>query len=86
MCNSKFIGGFCGLILIASVTTGWAQLTINGTTGSQFIMNVTGDFSFAKSFIRLTGGIRSEDVLFNVQGGSAAFRKPKFALWIGYDF
>ena len=30
MCNSKFIGGFCGLILIASVTTGWAQLTING--------------------------------------------------------
>jgi translation initiation factor 2-like protein len=27
-----------------------------------------------------------EDVLFNVQGGSAAFRKPKFALWIGYDF
>jgi outer membrane protein assembly factor BamA len=27
-----------------------------------------------------------EDVLFAAQGGSAAFRKPKFALWIGYDF
>jgi hypothetical protein len=27
-----------------------------------------------------------EDVLFAGQGGSSAFRKPKFALWIGYDF
>lgn len=31
MSNSKFIGGFCGLIFgAASVTTGWAQMTING--------------------------------------------------------
>jgi hypothetical protein len=27
-----------------------------------------------------------EDVLFKEQGGSSAFRKPKFAVWIGYDF
>jgi hypothetical protein len=27
-----------------------------------------------------------EDALFNYNGGSAAFRKPKFSLWIGYDF
>lgn len=27
-----------------------------------------------------------EDVLFARQGGSAAFRKPKFTVWIGYDF
>jgi hypothetical protein len=27
-----------------------------------------------------------EDVLFINSGGSAAFRKPRFALWIGYDF
>jgi len=27
-----------------------------------------------------------EDVLFEGQGGSAAFRKPRFAMWIGYDF
>jgi hypothetical protein len=27
-----------------------------------------------------------EDVLFAAQGGSSAFRKAKFALWIGYDF
>jgi hypothetical protein len=27
-----------------------------------------------------------EDVLFASDGGSSAFRKPKFALWIGYDF
>jgi hypothetical protein len=27
-----------------------------------------------------------EDVVFASQGGSAAFRKPRFALWIGYDF
>ena len=27
-----------------------------------------------------------EDTVFALQGGSSAFRKPKFALWIGYDF
>ncbi|HXG89673.1 MAG TPA: hypothetical protein VNJ02_15195 [Vicinamibacterales bacterium] len=27
-----------------------------------------------------------EDVVFAQQGGSAAFRKPKVTLWIGYDF
>jgi outer membrane protein assembly factor BamA len=27
-----------------------------------------------------------EDVLFAAQGGSGAFRKAKFSLWIGYDF
>jgi hypothetical protein len=27
-----------------------------------------------------------EDVLFASEGGSAQFRKPRFALWIGYDF
>jgi outer membrane protein assembly factor BamA len=27
-----------------------------------------------------------EDVVFASGGGSAAFRKPRFAVWIGYDF
>ena len=27
-----------------------------------------------------------EDIVFAPEGGSGAFRKPKFALWIGYDF
>jgi hypothetical protein len=27
-----------------------------------------------------------EDVLFSQSGGSSAFRKPKFTMWIGYDF
>jgi outer membrane protein assembly factor BamA len=27
-----------------------------------------------------------EDVLFSLQGGSGAFRKAKFSVWIGYDF
>jgi hypothetical protein len=27
-----------------------------------------------------------EDARFAAEGGSAAFRKPKFAVWIGYDF
>ncbi len=27
-----------------------------------------------------------EDVLFAADGGSASFRKPRFAVWIGYDF
>ena len=27
-----------------------------------------------------------EDVVFSLQGGSAAFRRAKFTMWIGYDF
>ncbi len=27
-----------------------------------------------------------ENVVYSLQGGSSAFRKPKFAVWIGYDF
>jgi hypothetical protein len=27
-----------------------------------------------------------EDVVFHLQGGSAEFRKPKFSVWIGYDW
>ena len=27
-----------------------------------------------------------EDVVFHMQGGSAEFRKPKFTMWIGYDW
>jgi len=27
-----------------------------------------------------------EDVLFATSGGSSAFRKPRFSMWIGYDF
>jgi outer membrane protein assembly factor BamA len=27
-----------------------------------------------------------EDALFNADGGSSEFRKPRFAVWIGYDF
>ena len=27
-----------------------------------------------------------EDVQFHLQGGSAEFRKPKFTMWIGYDW
>lgn len=27
-----------------------------------------------------------EDIVFSTAGGSSAFRKPKFTMWIGYDF
>jgi hypothetical protein len=27
-----------------------------------------------------------EDVVFASLGGSSEFRKPRFAVWIGYDF
>jgi outer membrane protein assembly factor BamA len=27
-----------------------------------------------------------EDVLFATEGGSSSFRKPRFAVWVGYDF
>ena len=29
---------------------------------------------------------RQEDVTFFLQGGSEEFRKPKFTMWIGYDW
>ena len=31
-------------------------------------------------------GIIWRDVLFATTGGSATFRKPRFSVWIGYDF
>jgi hypothetical protein len=43
-------------------------LTINGSVGQTFVLNDSGDFSFAKSFIQLTGGITAADVLFNITG------------------
>ena len=27
-----------------------------------------------------------EDVVFAATGGSSTFRRPRFAVWIGYDF
>jgi hypothetical protein len=27
-----------------------------------------------------------EDALFELEGGSATFRQPRFSIWIGYDF
>ena len=27
-----------------------------------------------------------EDVIFHLQGGSEEFRRPKFTMWIGYDW
>ncbi len=48
-------------------------LTISGGPGDIFVLNDSGDFNFAKSFIVLTGGITSSNVLFNVTGtGTAA--------------
>ncbi|HVS25034.1 MAG TPA: PEP-CTERM sorting domain-containing protein [Gammaproteobacteria bacterium] len=46
---------------------------INGSADDIFVMNVTGDFDFQKSYMQLTGGITSANVLFNVTGtGTAA--------------
>jgi hypothetical protein len=27
-----------------------------------------------------------EDITFHLQGGSETFRRPKFTMWIGYDW
>ena len=45
-----------------------AILTINGSAADTFVLNVSGGFDFTKSFIQLTGGITSDNVLFNVVG------------------
>jgi hypothetical protein len=45
-----------------------AILTINGGAGDTFVLNVSGGFDFTKSFINLTGGITSDNVLFNITG------------------
>jgi len=46
-----------------------AILTITGAANSTLVLNVSGDFSFTKSFIVLQGGITSANVLFNITGG-----------------
>jgi len=45
-----------------------AILTINGGPGDTFVLNDSGGFSFTKSYIKLTGGITANNVLFNVTG------------------
>src|SRR6266404_7693235 len=45
-----------------------AILTINGGPNDTFVLNDSGGFDFTKSFIVLTGGITSANVLFNVTG------------------
>ena len=35
---------------------------------------------------RTLGNKQWEDIKFHLDGGSAAFRKPKFSMWIGYDW
>jgi hypothetical protein len=48
-----------------------AILTINGAATDSLVLNISGAFTFAKSFIQLTGGITSANVLFNVTGYDA---------------
>jgi PEP-CTERM motif len=43
-------------------------LTISGGPNDTFVLNDSGDFSFAKSFIVLVGGITADNVLFNITG------------------
>src|SRR6266704_2261715 len=45
-----------------------AILTIHGGPGDTFVLNDSGGCDFTKSFIILTGGITSANVLFNVTG------------------
>ena len=35
---------------------------------------------------RTLGNKEWEDIKFHRDGGSAVFRKPKFSMWIGYDW
>jgi hypothetical protein len=41
-------------------------LTLNGPAGSQFIINDSGGFTLSSGQILLTGGVTSQDVVFNV--------------------
>lgn len=49
-----------------------AVLEIHGGPTDTFVLNDSGGFSFAKSFIHLTGGITSANVLFNVTGADSS--------------
>jgi Ice-binding-like len=52
--------------------TGGSTLTLQGTASSQFIINVTKQFSLTSSSrIVLNGGVQWDDVLFNVRGGGS---------------
>lgn len=62
------IAGASGVnvIAISGLNLSNATLTLNGPAGSQFIINDSGAFTLNSSQILLTGGVTSQDVVFNV--------------------
>lgn len=49
-----------------------ATLTLNGTPGTSFIINVSHKFSLASANVFLTGGLTADNVLFNIRGVGSA--------------
>lgn len=71
--NNPFGGKYVMNLSSLTLNNG-ALLTLSGSAGSAFVINVSGAFSLNNSSeIRLSGGLTPSDVLINVTGNSGAF-------------
>ena len=81
--NNPF-GGKYVMNLSNLVMSNGATLTLNGVSGSAFVINVAGNFNLNSSArIMLTGGLTTSDVLFNVRGSSGTFSITGNSLFTG---
>lgn len=71
--NTPFSGKYV-MRLTDLVMGGNSTLTLNGASGSAFVINISNNFNLSStSKIVLTGGLTASDVLFNVTGGNSNF-------------
>jgi len=78
--NGKYV-----MNLTDFVMGGGSTLTLNGASGSAFVLNISGNFNIGGgSKILLTGGLNSSDVLFNVVGNNSS-QKNALPFQIGGD-
>jgi ribosome-associated protein YbcJ (S4-like RNA binding protein) len=71
--NNPFAGKYV-MNLSNFVMGGGSTLTLNGASGSAFVLNISGQFNIGgASKIVLMGGLTPSDVLFNVRGSNSTF-------------
>ncbi len=81
--NTPFSGKYV-MRLTDLVMGGNSTLTLNGVSGSAFVINVSNNFNLSSSArIVLTGGLTASDVLFNVTGGNTNFSLGGNAIFNG---
>jgi hypothetical protein len=84
--QTDFLGNTTPVYGVPQVITGFRLKDASGSYGMGLETALLGlPMHFDWSYRTLLNQ-QWEDALFAASGGSAAFRKPKFSFWIGYDF